>query len=199
MQPFPPPCQFASAAGTTCTPSVAQQVAHRHRQACLARICPRARCFAARSHQMPGCCQGGAWIKPHAIAQGGGCAAAQFRPSSMPFSPGCSTLLNQEAADRSCVQLWHGAGWQYWLCNIHDILACLQGSVLQHATSHALPVRCPPFQTAASCHRHLTAALARLHHPLSGRGPEAASHPHTQHTAGRTQYPAVKHPAAAEH
>ena len=64
--------------------------------------------------------------------------------------------------------------------------------MLQHATSHALPERCPPFQTAASCHRHLTAAAAHLNHLLAGLGPEAASHPHIPHTAGRTQYPAVE-------
>jgi hypothetical protein len=183
----------ASAAGTTCTPSLALYIAHGHRQACVTRICPRARCFAARSHQMPGCCQGGAWIKPHAIAQGGGCAAAQFRPSSVPFSPKLGDLLKRAAAHCSCVQLWHGAGRQSRPWNIHGNLACLQGSVLQHATSHALPVRCPPFQSAASCHRHLTAAAAHLHHRLAGLGLEAASHPHTQHTAGMARHPAVEH------
>lgn len=49
---------------------------------CLTRICLGAKGFAARSHQMPGCFQGGAWIKPHAMAWGGGCAAAQ---SLMPY------------------------------------------------------------------------------------------------------------------
>jgi hypothetical protein len=141
---------------------------------------------------MPNCCQGGAWIKPHAIAQGGGCAAAQIRPSSMPFSPVCSALLKRAAPHCSRAQLWHGPGRQYWLWNNHVNLACLQGSVLQHATSHALPVRCPPFQSVASCHRHLSAAAIHLHHPLAGLGLEAASHPHTQHTAGRAQHPAVE-------